>query len=142
MVDDDTTRRRSRYLGPFDAFHRALGSTMVAFDQLGASIRCRDVAGAERAASDAVESWLTMRRAVRKLELDAVDNGQRLQAARSATRANRRALGDLLDRAQAQLGVASLHQLLAQLRLSLAIANDECGGRPNNDREKDPSSEA
>jgi hypothetical protein len=142
MVDDETTRRRSRYAGPFDAFHRALGSTVVACDQLGAAIRRRDVADAERASSDAVDSWLTMRRALRKLELDAVDTGQRLQAARFATRANRRALGDLLDRAQAQLGAPELHQLLAQLRLSLAIANDECGGRSNNDPEKDPSSEA
>jgi hypothetical protein len=108
MVDDETTRRRSRYAGPFDAFHRALGSTVVACDQLGAAIRRRDVADAERASSDAVDSWLTMRPALRKLELDAVDTGQ----------------------------------LLAQLRLSLAIANDECGGRSNNDPEKDPSSEA
>jgi hypothetical protein len=138
MVDDDTTQRRLARLGPFDAFHRTLGSTMVACDQLGGAIRGREVAGAERAATDAVESWLAMRRALRKLELDVVDRGPRLQTARSATRAYRRALGDLLDRAQAQLAAPSLHQLLVQLRLSLAIANDECGGHAN-DRPDEPS---
>lgn len=141
MVDDETTRRRSRYVGPFEAFHRAMGSTMVTCNQLDAAIKVRDVAGTERAASDAVESWLAMRRALRGLELDAVDTGQRLQAARSATRTNRCALGELLDRAQAQLTAPSLHQLLAQLRLSLAIANDECGGRANNHRAEDPPGE-
>lgn len=138
MVDDDTTQRRLGHLGPFDAFHRTLGSTMVACDQLGEALRSRDVAGAERAASDAVESWLAMRRALRRLELDAVDRGPRLQAARSATRAYRRALGDLLDRAQAQLDALSLHLILVQLRLSMAIANDECGALANDSREYEP----
>lgn len=139
MVDDDTTQRRSGRLGPFDAFHRTLGSTMVACDQLGGAIRGREVASTERAATDAVESWLAMRRVLRKLELDMVDRGPRLQTARSATRAYRRALGDLLDRAQAQLDAPSLHQLLVQLRLSLAIANDECGGGQANDQPDEPT---
>lgn len=141
MVDDDTTQRRLGRLGPFDAFHRILGSTMVACDQLGGAIRSQDIAGAERAATDAVESWLAMRRALRQLELDAVVRSTRLQAARSATRAYRRALGDLLDRAQAQLDALSLHQILVQLRFSMAIANDECGGRANDGRDGDPPGE-
>lgn len=134
MVDDDTTKRRSGHLGLFDAFYRTLGSTMVACNQLGEAIRGHDVAVTERAATDAVESWLAMRRALRKLELDRVDRGPRLQTARSTTRTYRRTLGDLLDRAQAQLDAPSLHQLLVQLRLSLAIANDECGGQANDHR--------
>ena len=112
---------------------------MVACNHLGGTIRGQDVAGTERAAIDAVESWLAMRRALRKRELDGVDRGPRLQTARSATRAYRRTLADLLDRAQAQLDVTSLHQRLVQLRLSLAIANDECGGQANDGREDDPS---
>ncbi|MGH9883961.1 MAG: hypothetical protein ACREBE_00415 [bacterium] len=123
---------------PFDPFHRAMGSTMFACEALGAALRTGDAQGVERAADDAVESWLAMRRALRHIELDAVDTGQRLQTARFASRAYRRALGDLLDRAQAQLAASSLHQLVAQLRLSLAIANDECSCPPGNERMDDP----
>lgn len=140
MVDDDTTQRRLGRLGPFDAFHRILGSTMVACDQLGGAIRSQDIAGAERAATDAVESWLAMRRALRKLELDAVVRGTRLQAARSATRAYRArwatswiAHGRSLTRCRCTRSV--------QLRFSMAIANDECGGRANDGRDGDPPGE-
>jgi hypothetical protein len=111
---------------------------MFACEDLGAALRARNAQEAERAARDAVESWLTMHRALRTLELAAIDRGQHWQTARSTIRAYRRALGDLLDRAHVQLAVSSLHQSLAQLRLSLAIANDECTHSANTDRGDDP----
>ena len=138
-MDDSNTQRRSSHAGPLDAFHRALGSTMFACEHLGAAIRIRDAEAAERAAADAVESWLTMRRVLRKLELDAMEAGPRLQTAKATAGVCRRALGDLLDRAQVQLVAPSLHQLLAQLRLSLAIANGECGRPASNEHADDPA---
>ena len=133
-MQHDDTRSKAGHPDRFDAFHRAMGSTMFACEDLGAALRERDVRAAEHAVRVAVEAWLKMRRALRTLELDAIDQGLRLQTAKSATRAYRRALGDLLDRAEAQLGAVSLHQLVAQLRLSLAIANDECGAGREEDR--------
>jgi hypothetical protein len=142
-VDDDDTLWKPRPVaGQFEAFHRALDSTMFACERLGAAIRLRDLEGAKSAASDAVESWLTLRRALRRLEFTVVDTGQCLQTARFATKAYRRALGDLLDRAHAQLAAPSLHQLLAQLRLSLAIANDECARPASKESADDPASDA
>jgi hypothetical protein len=98
---------------------------MYACDHLGAAIRGRDAEEVQRAATRAVESWLAMRAVLRRLEFTAAVDRQRVQAARSATRAYRRALADLLVRAQIQLVAAHLHQVLGRLRVSLAVANDE-----------------
>jgi hypothetical protein len=103
---------------------------MLACMYLGDAIHNRDVEGVQRAASDAAEAWLAMRAMLRRRELAAAIAGDPgLALARSATCMYRRTMADLFDRAQEQIGAASLHPLLAQLRLNLAIANDELTSR-------------
>jgi len=107
------------------AFDQALSGVQIECGQLLIAIRQLDCEDAEIAAGDAVASYLVAQAALRRLEARPTEPAEDLRSASLALGDARQALEQLFDRASEQIAQDSLHWLLRQLRLTLAISNDE-----------------
>jgi hypothetical protein len=131
-VDNEDTQRNSASaargapsVGPRDAFDRAMAQHQLATDALGAAIREGDPKAADVAAGEGFAYWLAARAVLRRLESAERVEIPTVESMRYVLRTNRRALVALFGRAEQKLAAPELHRSLAQLRSSLALADDE-----------------
>lgn len=127
MNDDDTRKVSAQAIEPqpVDTLYHALTGVQIECAQLVTAIRQRDWEDAQIAAEDAVASYLAAKAACRRLELRSPDAIEAMRAISLALATAWRMVDGVFEHLTRQVAAQPLHKLLRQLRLSLAIANDE-----------------
>lgn len=123
--------------GPTDPFVRAILEHEKATDSLGLAIRSRDPELVAAAADAAFSFFLTALALFHRLEIGEHSCNDRLRIGTAwyTVSTHHRAFADLLSRAQSELASPELHRQLEQHRISLGLAMDGLGPRPDNDKD-------
>ena len=122
---DDTLDQPTHpeYPESFDALRRALTLTRIKCTRVELAIGQRNLPDIEIAAEDAVCFWLATRSILQRFLSPGTYHNMYVQAARAGLLEAHRALDEMFERACAQFAKPSLHRLLDDLSVSLAVAN-------------------
>jgi hypothetical protein len=124
-VEDDDTQEQPQpeHLGPIDAYNRALTAFDVELEDLHRALANRDHELLDMGASNAVELWLTMNTAHKRLAPMLDSYSDLASAAQQGVIDRYEALVAVLDLASAAFDDSTLRVRLARLRRGLEIAH-------------------